>query len=303
MKQRNLILFLLIVACARALPQYTPVSSHYFINGLDINPAFAGSEEVLSVLLMYRNQWMGFEGSPVNQSVSIHGPLKNNKIALGINILNESIGIRNYTNFYLNYGYRVRMGSGKLSLGLRAGLISGKQSRLDLSEYDVVFSENSLDYTLPNFGLGSYYYTGRFFAGISIPSILGLRNNSTDGEVEIYNDFKSYIFHITSGYIFNINQDLKLQPSLLIKYAVNSNYQYDVNLYAMYRDFLRGGLAYRNDDAVIALLGIRATPQINIGVSYDYSISELSKYNNGSLEIYLQYRFEYKVSATGLRNF
>lgn len=272
-------------------------------NGLIINPSVVGSEEVLSATLMYRNQWMGLEGAPVTQTFTVHSPLKDEKIALGLLVQNEKIGIRSYTNIYVNYGFRIKMGSGKLSLGLRAGILTGKQENIDLETYDIAFNEENHKYFLPNFGLGGYYYSKDFFAGISIPTILGFRSNVSDGRYQIYNDIKKYTIHFHTGKTFTLSGALKMQPVLLVKYSMVSMVQMDVGLNAIYKDFYTGGLMFRSSDALIVMANAKLTPQLRIGLSYDYCIGKLSKYNNGSMEVIIQYRFGYQVNTTSLRNF
>ena len=98
-----------------------PVYSQYLQNGLMINPAYTGSREALSAFLSYRMQWMGTKGSPVIQSVSLHSPMKNDKVALGIMAQFMQFGFTKSTSIYASYAYHIRLGEGKLSFGLKGG--------------------------------------------------------------------------------------------------------------------------------------------------------------------------------------
>src|SRR5665648_1188501 len=66
------------------LGQLFPQSNHYEYNALDINPAFAGCRDALSATISYRNQWVGFKGSPKSAMLSVHTPVLNDRIGLGL---------------------------------------------------------------------------------------------------------------------------------------------------------------------------------------------------------------------------
>ncbi len=122
----------------------TILYSHYGFNGLAINPAYSGSHEMLSIGLSHRSQWIGFEGAPSYNIVNLHTPLRNTKTGLGILVMNESIGLRKYTGIYLNYAHRIKLGQGKLALGLKAGMAAGSVDQIDLAGDDYIFNENSI---------------------------------------------------------------------------------------------------------------------------------------------------------------
>ncbi len=155
--------------------QLTPVYSQYLVNGLLINPAYAGSRDVLSALVDYRNQWAGFNGSPVSQTVTAHMPLQNKSLAIGALITNESIGITTTTGIFGNYAYRIRLNNGMLAFGLKAGveLLNENDGQL---HFESTKSDPAFGYigtsVLPNFGVGIYYYNQNYFAGLSLPEIL-----------------------------------------------------------------------------------------------------------------------------------
>lgn len=300
---RKIVFILLLFITVTVKSQYAPTFSQYLFNGLAINPGYAGSEEAFTASVFYRNQWIGFDGAPTDQTFSAHAPLRDPSIAVGLLVFHEKIGIRNYSSVFLNYAYRIQFWKGKLSFGLKAGFSSGKQDQIDLTENDVVFNNNSLKYFLPNFGLGVYYYDDKFFAGASVPLIFTYRSNPVDGKYQVHNDFKNYNFYITTGIKLYQDREVSWQPSCLIKYSASSLLQFDLNLNATYQQYLTGGISYRNHDAIVFMFNVRANPQLTVGASYDFSTGKLSKYNNGSMEFFIQYRFGYKVNVPDLRNF
>jgi type IX secretion system PorP/SprF family membrane protein len=97
----------LILFCANVYPQTMPAVSQFDKDQVHINPATVGNKEALVVAFKFRKHWTGIEGSPSTQIFTAHAPMRNPKVALGILLENENIGITNYTGIYLNYAYRV----------------------------------------------------------------------------------------------------------------------------------------------------------------------------------------------------
>ena len=149
-----------------------PVYSQYLQNGLMINPAYTGSRGALSGFLSYRMQWMGTKGSPVIQSLSLHSPMKNNKVALGLLAQFMQFGFTKSTSIYASYAYRIQLSKGIISMGIKGGadLSNTNFSGILLANpADRVFTSNDKPYVLPNVGAGVYYNSEKLFAGFSIP--------------------------------------------------------------------------------------------------------------------------------------
>jgi type IX secretion system PorP/SprF family membrane protein len=275
----------------------TLLYSHYSFSGLAINPAYAGSREMLSVTISHRSQWTGFDGAPSYNVAGIHTPFKNTKMGLGFLVMNESIGLRKYTGFYFNYAHRLKVGKGKLALGLKGGLATGKMETLDLGEDDYLFGENSNSYLLPNFGVGIYYYTRNFYAGLSVPLILGYKAGD-NGEVMAYHDFSKYSYYLTTGVTLKMADRWKLQPSALAAYDRSGGIVADAGLKLLYRDILSAGASYRTKQAIVMLLDYKITYQLRVGMAYDYGLNEINEYNRSSFEIALEYNFGYQIKAS-----
>jgi type IX secretion system PorP/SprF family membrane protein len=287
----GLVLAPLLHAQERAL-----LYSHYTFNGLAINPAYAGSREMLSISLSHRSQWVGFEGAPSYNILSVHSPFKNTKMGLGLLVMNESIGLRKYTGFYFNYAHRLNVGKGKLALGLKGGVSTGKFELIDLGPDDNVFSEKSSNFVLPNFGVGLYYYTRKFYAGLSVPLILGYKT-ADNGEVTAYHDFKQYAYYLTTGLTLDIADRWQIVPSGLIEYDKAAGVIAEGSLSLRYKDALRVGASYRSKQAIVMLLDYKVTYQLRIGLAYDYGLNELNNYNRSSFEVALEYNFGYQIKA------
>ncbi len=305
MNRTRYIIIIVMVCCAGICQSQdrTTLNSQYIFNGLLLNPAFAGRNEVLAMTFSHRRQWMGFEGAPKTFVLSLHAPLKNKKIALGLLLQSEDIGLRSYSNVFANYAYRIALGNGKLSMGLKAGVSFGKFGPIDLGNGEYVFDDKLNNYVLPNFGLGIYYYAPGYFVGLSVPLILGYEDGGEDTGLRIYHDFSTYSYYLTAGYTYPLNAEWKIQPCIMLNYEKSYSFTPDINVNVIYRDFFTGGLSYRLKEAFIFLINYRIAYQTRVGISYDFGLGELSNYHHGSLEFTVQYVLGYRVNAANPGNF
>ncbi|TAL74416.1 MAG: type IX secretion system membrane protein PorP/SprF, partial [Bacteroidetes bacterium] len=199
-----------------------PVYSQYLQNGLMINPAYTGSRGALSAFLSYRMQWMGTKGSPTLQSVSLHTPMKNDKVALGILAQFMQFGFTKSTSIYASYAYHIRIGSGKLSFGLKGGadISNTNYSGILLtSSGDPVFAANDKPYILPNAGAGVYYFSEKLFAGVAVPQFLSYKKTGT-GSVQAFHSFNDYDLVFSAGGLITFSKSFKFKPSILIDYSL-----------------------------------------------------------------------------------
>lgn len=287
-----------------------PVYSQYLQNGLLINPAYAGSRGALSAYLSYRMQWMGIPDAPVFQTFSLNAPMKNDKVGLGVMAQFMKFGFTKSQSIYASYSYSIRMSEGKISFGLKAGFDRSNTDYsgiLTTTKNDPVFIANDKPYFLPNVGAGAYYLSDRFFGGISIPSFLSYRRNSSSGSVEGYHDFRNYDIILSGGGLVRFSDALKFKPSFLLDYSFNRTKrvtQFDINGNLIMGDLVWLGASYRtSEQVVVGILQVQINPQFMFGYSYDFPAGRLNTYSKGSSEFVLRYEFGYKVSAANPRYF
>lgn len=283
-----------------------PLSDHYGYNALSINPAFAGCHDALSATLLYRNQWIGFRDAPKSYLLSVHMPFHNNRTGLGLLIENNSIGIFKETNILGNYAYRIEFHKGILSLGLGFGLTvkNTAWNKLEATDPDdVQLMNNPSSAILPVFSLGAYYYTGKYFLGFSLPLFLSNTLDQTTGKYRISNNFSAYNYLLTGGYELRIGANLKLLPSLLIRYHPKNAIQIDYNAQVSLKDKIWFGVGYRNKNLLVGMFQFQLNPQLRMAYSYDFDLGRMGKYRNGSHEIGFNYIFRYTRKVTGPRQF
>jgi|WetSurSiteA1Bulk_404760.scaffolds.fasta_scaffold00952_6 type IX secretion system PorP/SprF family membrane protein len=286
--------------------QMFPLSDHYINNPLSINPAYAGCDDALSATILYRNQWVGFTDAPKTYMLSIHTPLNNDRMGLGLHIENNSIGIFKETSFMGNYAYRRELYNGRIALGLGFGLTAYHNDWDDLDAVDAddaLLTNNPASAVLPAFSLGTYYYTKKYFIGISLPLFLSHDLDQNTGEYKIRNNFSDYNYFFTGGYELGIGSRTSLLPALLIKYHPNNAIQIDISTQINIKNRIWMGIGYRSKNMIFGMLQCQLNDQLRMAYSYDFDLSPTGKYKNGSHEILLKYVFSYERKVAGPRQF
>jgi type IX secretion system PorP/SprF family membrane protein len=300
-----LLLTLCFLAAAgnKVMAQYDPMFTQYMFNEMFINPAYAGSKEALAINALHRQQWVGFEGRPVTTTLSLHGPLAGNKMGVGLSLLNENIadGKLKRNLVYATYAYRIKTGEkGHLSFGLMGGahIQSNNYASLQTTDLnDVRFSANTGSVMTPNFGAGIYYSTQKFYAGFSIPRMvadnLGINSG---GKVEKNNkiDPSKFHYYLTVGRVFDLGDDLKMKPQVMLKGVKNAPVAIDLNLNFLLLEKLWLGASYRSKADMSFIAGLQVNPQFLVSYSYDYTLSKIRDFSSGSHEIGLGYVFGFK---------
>ncbi len=289
-----------LILSKNANAQSEPMFSQYTFNEVFINPAYAGSHEALSLSSVYRNQWANLEGSPTTKTVTAHTHLFNSKVGAGVTVYQDQIGVTSQTGFFANYSYRIRLRKGLLSLGLLGG-VSGYQERLSEIKTtqggDAQFLNNTPVAFAPNFGFGAYYYTDRFYFGVSTPRLitnkLVVNSNGSVESVTGSFDRKEVHYFIASGVIIDVNPLFKVRPSFMIKAVMNAPIEYDLNLSALMYNLIWVGGGYRSGDAYSFLTALQLSNQFRMGYSYDYTLTKLKDFSGGTHEVSLNYIFSY----------
>jgi len=294
---RNKVLFILSFAlilgvCQLAKAQQEAMYSQYMFNTMAVNPAYAGSREVFSITGLARAQWRGIEGAPLSQTLSLDAPVRNKKVGLGLIVFNDKIGYTHNSGVHGSYAYRLRLKRSTFSMGLKLGIVQYtanlNQARLSVgSTSDDAGFQNNISVYIPSAGAGFYFNSDKYYFGASIPNLYSTQL-SRDAKINV-NKY-DHIF-LMSGYVFSLNQDLKLKPSVLVKYVSGAPIEMDLNVNLWFYDRIGIGASYRTGDALIAMFEVQVKNNFRVGYSYDYTITQLRKYTTGSHEIILRYEF------------
>jgi len=296
--KKNLIALVFVIASFGAITaQQDAQFTQYMYNTISINPAYAGSRGVLSMAALHRSQWVGLDGAPTTQTLNVNSPV-GRRVGLGLSIVNDEIGngTNQETYFDVSFSYTVPTGNdGKLSFGLKAG---GHLLNIDFAKLAGFTEEQSsngfpnIDKKFsPNFGAGIYYHTNRFYAGLSAPNILETEHFDNSGVTRSYLARERLNWYLIAGYVFDLNQNLKLKPALLFKTVKGAPLQADLSASFLINDKFSLGAAYRWDAALSALAGFQISDQFMVGLAYDREVTELgnTSFNDGSFEVFLRY--------------
>jgi len=292
-KPAAFLLFILLTTSVVA--QQDPMYSMYMFNPVSINPAYTGSTDQMQIVGVFRKQWLSIPGSPQTSTLSFHSPLKNEKMGLGFSFINDRLGEMQTTGFQGTYAYKLKLKETTLSFGLQVGLRNFNVNLANVqlapvNQYDVAFANNSSAWSF-NYGAGIFWYGKKWFAAFSIPH---LRNNIlNDQQVLNPTDFARLRTHynLYGGYVFQLNDDFKIKPSLMIKNVTGSPIQVDINANVYWKDYGLG-LSYRTNSAVVILAEAKASKNFHIGYAFDINTNGLSRSAGGSHELMIRYDFQ-----------
>jgi type IX secretion system PorP/SprF family membrane protein len=301
---------------AGATAQQDPLFSNYHFNALIFNPAYAGSNEHLTLNLAHRHQWLGFDGAPVTQTLSAHTPLKNERVGLGFALVNDRAGAGGKTDLAASYAYRIQVGAQKklkLSMGLQASVGNWRTNAAQLTvehSDDPSFQQN-LSRWLPNFGAGIYLYGEKFYAGIAAPRLFQHNLRSTDTD-EIFAKNYRHLYLTTGAAIPLSGDQLVFRPSLLVQSAgfvadqdgrdIGAPLSANIGAAMLFRQMFWTGISYRtalsgqsSHDSANLWLAWSLRNGLRFGAAYDLTLSALRHAGSNSFELMLGYEFDIKV--------
>lgn len=277
--------------------QQDPQFTQYMDNMLFVNPAYAGSNDVLNLTAMHREQWMGFEGSPRSTTFSAHSPLPYKSLAVGLTGVNDRVGPFNQSMIYADISYTLRFNNhqGKLSFGLKGGVNFISLNANELSKEnpnDPKVSQQTLNVINPNFGFGIYYHTPSFFAGVSSPKIL----QQGYDEISEKNREQRHYFGIVGG-VIPLADKWKLRPSALAKITEGSPFSLDLSLATIYNDRFWLGANYRLLSGIGVFAQFQVIPQLRLGLASDFGLQKIRDFNHGTFEVMVSYDFNFMKSG------
>ncbi|MBN8702619.1 MAG: type IX secretion system membrane protein PorP/SprF [Bacteroidetes bacterium] len=274
---------------AQQLPRY----SEYMFDKAIINPAYTGTIPYINSTLAYRKQFTGIEGAPTTQFLTFHAPIQKKNIGLGLKVVNDKVATIATTSFAGMFSYYIGLGNGRLSVGLEAGLINQKIDFTNLVRHDAVdnaISANTQNKMVPDASVGLYYQTKSFFIGWSSFQLIKSELNFTpDYGRSLVSRLWNHNYVVVGGN-FGKNEDLRFEPSMLIKHVSPVPIQIDLNAKALIKQLIAVGATYRVNEAIVAMVELQIKDQFRIGYAFDYTTSKLASYQNGTHEILFTYR-------------
>ena len=287
---RIILLFIIVIDVDNVFCQSLPMYSQYMYNMVSINPAVAGSRGVPSFTGILREQWSGLPGAPTTKSFTFDLPLNEKKMGFGVQMFEDKyVNYIKRTGINLSYNIKVQVSdNGVLSLGLKGGFYNDSKSLTDVNlglgrSYDVAYASN-INRIIPLAGAGLIYMDDKFYAGFSIPDVVVFNKNiKTVSDNNLFQVNELHYF-FTSGYSFDINEEIQIKPSFLVKSTKGAPIQFDFNTNIWLRNFVSFGGSFRTGESVLAMAELQATPQLRFGFAYDMPFKRPN-----SNEVFLRY--------------
>ncbi len=299
MKKITLII-LLFTGFGQTFAQQDPQYSLYMFNPLAVNPAYSGSREVLSAVLVHRSQWVGLDGAPETQAFAINSPLRNKKMGLGFQVVNDKIGPKTTQNITAAYAYRLKLGRGKLAFGLKGGIINYNYdwNKIEYKEQgDAVPEQSSTGFLIPTFDFGMYYNTRTFYLGAAAEHLNQSSFNFAESDSIVSESLNSgssrgskqgINFIGTVGKAFVLNDNFVLKTSALARLA-NESANVDVTAGVLIKNRVLFGASYRSTGAIIFMTELNISKNLRAGLAYDVDGSKVAASTSGSFEIFVGY--------------
>jgi type IX secretion system PorP/SprF family membrane protein len=267
---------------------------------MSINPAYAGSRDVLSFTGLYRTQWVGLEGAPKTQTFNVHSPIgKSEKVGLGLSVIHDEIGPTQETYIDIDFSYKINTSElGQLFFGIKGGghLLNIDYTKLNIyNPSDALLGTNIENKFSPNIGAGIYYrHNDKFYVGLSVPNILETKHFGNNDSQQSSIAKEQMNFYFISGYVFDLNKNLKFKPAVLLKGISGAPLQADLTASFLLNEKLTLGAAYRWSAAISAMVGLQVSDGIMLGFAYDRETTELGSttFNDGSYEVFLRFELQ-----------
>ncbi|MCB9224185.1 MAG: type IX secretion system membrane protein PorP/SprF [Crocinitomicaceae bacterium] len=300
---KKIILFILIIIAGLDLyAQQDALYSQYMFNPFAINPAYAGSRNSYSAVLLHRSQWVGMPGAPTTQSFAFHAPAAKTGLAWGINFAHDQLGPSRNIIAAVTGAYILKFDKSKLSFGLRGGVYN---TILDRDKLNFKEDNDQLDIggkasaMVPSFDFGVYYYMQKFYVGLSANHLTSHNFKFRDYPDSLITNIRlRRHFMLNTGYVFEMKKNFLLKPSILIKAVPGAPVNVDLNVSAMFYKRFWVGISLRNTSSLVMLTEVNITDFMRIGYAYDLNYNKFGAYNKGSHEVFLGFDFNIKNTQT-----
>lgn len=278
--------------------QQDPQVTQYMFNNIYLTPGAAGVDGVTRFTALHRSQWQGYQssfdkgGAPTTQLLTFNTPIFKLNSGFGAYVLNDKSGPLNTLEVQSMYAYHLGLKDSKLSFGVKLGLYS------QTIDYDLYRAYNENDPLLggktgktsqirPDVGVGIMYRSEKYYAGLGVNH---LTKSQFDFGVSEARGALATHMNFTAGYYYDVNFDLQLNPSILVKTDLNE-YSFDLALMATLKNTMWGGLSFRQSEAATLMLGycLLKDKSLKLGYSIDFIVKDRAAKESFSHEIMISY--------------
>ena len=297
MQMKKYIIFVFAICAytftnAQQLPQFTS----YQLSPYLYNPAYAGVDGYTQLNAVVREQWSGVNKAPETKSISMFGPLGNEKMALGGVVVSDKLGAESKNGLQLSYAYHLRLKNDlSLSLGLSGGLMQYKLDNTVINPYDAgdpVFSIPGLTDVVPNASFGAFLYADNYYVSLAVPQLLNSSFSALDDfDGEFLGGSLVNHYYLGGGYDHQLNNQWNIEPSLLLKMIPQAPIQFELVTKCTYNDMLWAAVGYRHNESALLYLGYDINDQFYVAYGHDFVTSGLNTVSSGTNEFKFGMRF------------
>lgn len=292
------VVLILVLTVKISRGQQDPMFTQYNFNTQTINPAYAGTWESMGFLVLGRYQWVGMDGAPTTYTFSMQTPTRKEKVALGINVINDQIGREQRLSLYGDYSYRLKISEQSyLRLGLKFGVTNYNNILSNYLQNDEdgrdPMSDGEIDVRyMPNYGIGGFLYSKNYYIGFSVPKII--RNEFKDNFANFSTRSELRHFFLIAGYVFDLSDDFKFKPTFLTKATMGAPVDFDFTANFLIRDQFWLGAMYRTGDSYGFIAQWVFDKKLRLGYAIDFTTTKLQRFHNGTHELMVSYELGFK---------
>jgi type IX secretion system PorP/SprF family membrane protein len=287
----------------KAFAQQERQVSHFMYDMISVNPGSAGSSNQISANLIGRQQWTGIDGAPNELILNLSSPFKlfHKNHGVGLSILRDRLGFNSDNTLQLSYAYQFTVGKGRLGLGITGMADNQRMSDVQWVSGNSPIQDPDSDPAIPrgdqnewavDFAAGLFYRTEELYMGVSVTHLLEdefVYQSTLPNADARFKPVRHYYF--TAGYNLPLTNPLfELQPAVFLQSDLRGT-RIDLNTTLLYNKKIWAGVTYRVGAAVVGMIGMQILNGVKVGYSYDFDTSALSRFSNGSHEVFVGYNF------------
>lgn len=288
--------FVLLMTMKIASGQQDPMYTQYMFNTQTINPAYVGTWQSVGFLALSRMQWVGIEGAPSTQTFSFQMPLRNKDVGIGLNVINDKIGLEQKLSVFADYSYKLKLGPvTNLRMGIKGGFSNYSHNLSSHVLYpdgvsDPLFQGEIEHNFLPNAGVGLFLDDPRYYVGISLPKVVNSKYQSNSNDLTVNGEIRHFFF--IAGYVRELSEDLVFKPTILLKATIGSPIQADFSANFLLKDKVWLGAMYRTGDSYGFVAQWIFDNNLRLGYAIDFTTSNLRHHHYNTHEIMLSYELK-----------
>lgn len=288
---------LMIMGSLISKGQQDPMYTQYIFNLQTVNPAYVGFWQTMGITVLSRHQWVGINGHPTTQTLSFQTPLRSQNVGIGFNVVLDKVGLEKKLTTSFDYSYQVLLSDiTSLRFGLKAGFTNYSHNLTDYEQYpdnqsDPLFQATIDNKFMPNFGVGLFLSSPKYFLSLSSPGIIENRYQSNVNNYSTKSNLRHLFF--AGGMMFDLSENVKFKPTFMTKAVAGSPFQYDLSAnFLLAEKFWIGGM-YRSGDAFGAIAQWIINKKLRLGYAYDFTTTDLRNYHQGVHEVMISFEFIY----------